>query len=398
MSEGTIAYRIRLRPGRERSVVRRHPWIYSGAVETIEAREGAPEGGLGEIVDAGGHHLATATVNPSAALIARILRFGPGPVDAAHLRGLLERAGALRAAVVPARTDAYRLVNTEGDGLAGLVVDRYGEYLVVQCLTRGMSLLEPFWLPALCELARPRGIVERSERAGRDPGLARSDGLRWGEAPPARLEVEEHGHRFLVDLSGGQKTGFYLDQRENRRLVAGLAAGKSVLNAFAYTGAFGLYAGAAGARAVTDVETSEAACDLARATWAANGLPAETLRTVREPAQRFLRRTEESFDLIILDPPPFARERRSVERAARAYKDLNLWAARRLARGGFLATFSCSQAVEPDLFQKIVFGASLDAGVPLQWIARLGAAPDHPVHLDHPEGEYLKGLLLRSAV
>jgi 23S rRNA (cytosine1962-C5)-methyltransferase len=208
--------------------------------------------------------------------------------------------------------------------------------------------------------------------------------------------VEERGHRFLVDLAGGQKTGFYLDQRENRRAIGELAAGRRLLNAFAYTGAFGIYAGAGGAREVVDVETSEAALDLARETWALNGLPPEGRRAVREPAQRFLRREATSFDLIVVDPPPFARERRNVPRAARAYKDLNLWALRRLEPGGYLATFSCSQAVTPDLFQKIVFAASVDAGVRLQWIARLGAAPDHPVHLDHPEGEYLKGFLLRS--
>jgi 23S rRNA (cytosine1962-C5)-methyltransferase len=169
-----------------------------------------------------------------------------------------------------------------------------------------------------------------------------------------------------------------------------------VLNAFAYTGAFGVHAGRAGARRVVGVETSESALALARANWELNGLPPDALHLVRQPVQRFLRDTRETFELIVLDPPPFARERRMLPRAARAYKDLNLWAVRRLSPGGFLATFSCSQAVGVDLFQKIVYGAALDAGARLQWIARLGPGPDHPVHIDHPEGEYLKGLLLRS--
>jgi 23S rRNA (cytosine1962-C5)-methyltransferase len=396
MMAAEITYRLWLRPGRERSVARRHPWVYSGAVERIEVRAGGPPGALGEIVDARGERLAVATVNPDAPLVARILRFDGGAVDAAHFTAALARAGALRRAVVPDRTHAYRLVNSEGDGLPGLIVDRYGEFLVLQCLTAGMAYLEPLWLPALVAVASPRGVVERSERATRDPDAARADGVHWGEAPPARLEVEERGHRFLVDLVGGQKTGFYLDQRENRRVIGELAAGRRVLNAFAYTGAFGIYAGAGGAREVVDVETSAAALDLGREAWALNDLSPSTRRAVHEPAQRFLRREAEPFGLIVLDPPPFARERRNVPRAARAYKDLNLWALRRLEPGGYLATFSCSQAVSPDLFQKIVFGAAVDAGVRLQWLARLGAAADHPVHLDHPEGEYLKGLLLRS--
>jgi 23S rRNA (cytosine1962-C5)-methyltransferase len=396
MTAAEITYRLWLRPGRERSVAHRHPWVYSGAVERIEIRAGGAREALGEIVDARGELLATATVNPEAPLVARILKFGPGAIDAAHFAAAFARAAELRRAVVPPRTNAYRLVNAEGDGLPGLIVDRYGDFLVVQCLTLGMSYLEPLWLPALVAVASPRGVIERSERATRDPDLARVDGVRQGEAAPARLEVEECGHRFLVDLAGGQKTGFYLDQRENRQRIGALSAGRRVLNAFAYTGAFGVYAGAGGAREVVQVETSEAALDLARENWALNDLSPERMRAVREPAQRFLRRATEPYDLIVLDPPPFARERRSVPRAARAYKDLNLWALQRLVPGGYLATFSCSQAVTPDLFQKIVFGAALDARVRLQWIARLGAAPDHPVHLDHPEGEYLKGLWLRS--
>ncbi len=390
-------YRLWLKPERERSVLRRHPWVFSGAVARLEALPGAQAGDLAQVLSADGRVLAIATLNPDGPLTARILRWDDGPIDGPWFSALLRRAAALRDCVIPANTDAYRLINAEGDGLPGLVVDRYGDYLVVQCLTAGMARLEPLWLAALVAEFVPAGVLERGERTRREPALGRRDGLRWGCLPDEALIVHECGLRFRVDLTHGQKTGFYLDQRENRRYVAQLARDRSMLNAFAYSGAFGVHAGSAGAGHVTAVETSAAALELAGENWALNDLPAERLLRVHAPVQGFLRTTRERFDLIVVDPPPFARDQSQVARAARAYKDLNLWALRRLAPGGFLATFSCSQHIGYDLFQKILFGASLDAGVPVQWLARLGAGPDHPVHLDHPQGEYLTGLLLRAA-
>ncbi len=391
-----IVYRVWLKEGRERSLERRHPWVYSGAVERIEALPDSAPGGLGEVVSARGEWLATAIIQPDATLVARALRFERGPIDGDWMRARVAQAKALRAAVVPPETDAYRLVNAEGDGLPGLIVDRYAQFLVVQALSAGMVRLARLWLPALVEAESPSGIVSRGDAQGRAHGAGSGDAVLWGEAPPARLVIREHGLRFAADLLAGQKTGFYLDQRENRRIIGALSRGRRMLNAFAYTNAFGVYAAAGGAASVVAVETSVSANELARENWALNGFEDERLRIVKEDAQRVLRQAGERYDLIVLDPPPFAKERGQVERAARAYKDLNLHALRCLAPGGLLATFSCSQHIEPELFQKIVFGASLDARVPAQWIARWGAGPDHPVHLDHPQGEYLKGLLLRA--
>jgi 23S rRNA (cytosine1962-C5)-methyltransferase len=389
-------YRVRLAPGRERSVLRRHPWIFSGAIATIEALDDARPGDLGLVLAAEGRRLGVAYVNPQIQLVARMLRWEDAPIDRDWFAARIAAALELRARLVPPEVTAVRLINGEGDRLPGLIADRYADVLAVQCLTLGMSRLEPLWLPELVGQTGARSVVDRSAHGRGDANLGRADGLLAGEEPPERVVVAEHGVRWWVDLASTQKTGFYIDQRENRRRLGELAAGRRVLNAFAYTGGFGLAAGARGAAAVVDVDTSSKALVLARENWSLNELPDEQLETVHQPAQEYLRGPCGLFDVIILDPPAFAKEPGHVARATRAYKDVNLWALKRLAPGGYLATFSCSQHVDADLFQKIIFGASVDAGRPLQWVARLGAGPDHPVHLDHPQGEYLKGLLLRA--
>ena len=400
LSDGTAAreidYVVHLRPGRERSVLRRHPWVFAGAIERLEERDTARPGGLGAVHGADGRQLGVSIVNPGAQLALRMLRWDAGPIDADWFAGALRRAGALRERVVPQDTNAYRLLNAEGDGLPGLIIDRYADTLVVQCTALGMSRLDALWLAALKAAFPGHTILDRSQRARSDANLVRKDGTLHGEAPAGPVEVREGGLRFRVDLAAGQKTGFYLDQRENRGRIAALCRGGRMLNAFAYTGSFAVWAGAHGAREVTCVDTSAAALALAQENWNLNGLPGEGLRVVRGRAGDYLRAVEERFDVIVLDPPAFAKQHTHVARAARAYKDINLWAMKRLAPGGYLATFSCSQHVGADLFQKIVFGASLDAQVSLQWLQRFGAGPDHPVHLDHPQGEYLKGYLLRS--
>jgi 23S rRNA (cytosine1962-C5)-methyltransferase len=392
-----IAYRLYLKPGRERSARHGHPWVYSGAVERIEGLADASVGELGEIIAADGAWIALGTIHPQAALCARILRFTPGAIDLPWFAATLRCAAQLRAQLVPAAADAYRCVHAEADQLPGLIVDRYGEWLVVQCLTAGMAHLERLWLPALCAAFPARGVLERARRAHRVVEIDRPDRLLWGEAPPEALEITEGAHRFVVRLGEGQKTGFYLDQRENRALIAPLACGGRVLDAFCYTGSFAVAMGAAGAASVVAVDTSGPALELAAENWRRNALPPEGLTLEHAPVREYLRRTNARFDLLILDPPPFAKTHGQIAGAARAYKDINMHALRRLAPGGYLATFSCSQHISSDLFQKILFGASIDAGVPLVIVRRLGAGPDHPVHLDHPQGEYLKGLLLRAA-
>jgi 23S rRNA (cytosine1962-C5)-methyltransferase len=390
-------YRLLLKPGRERSVRFRHPWIYSGAVATLEALESAEPGDLGEVWSADGEFLAVATVNPGSKITARILRWTEGEVDTGWLRLGLEAALGRRGEILAQEVQAYRWVHGEGDRLPGLIVDRYREYLVVQSLALFWHrILDPL-AGLLQELSGARGILLKMEAAVRDPQIPPETRLVSGEEPPARLEIEEGPARFLVDLRGGQKTGLYLDQRPNRIRIGALSAGREVLVPFAYTGGFGVHAGLGGARRVTLVESSETALALARENWELNGLGRTELEIVKADAWDYLRGLQSSFGLIVLDPPALAKAARHVDKASRGYKDINLHAMRRLDRSGWLATFSCSQHISLDLFQKILFGASRDADLSLQAYERMGAGPDHPVLLDHPQGEYLKGLLLRAA-
>lgn len=391
-----IQYRLYLKRDRERSVINRHPWLFSGSIERTEKTEVAKPGDLGEIFSASGMPLGTAIVNPGSQLTARVLRFDDGPINGDWFERLFKRSAQLRRETISDATNAYRVINAEGDGLPGLIIDRYDDYLVVQCVALGMARLESLWLPALMSVFTPKGIIERSERARRDVNLTRKDSLLAGEEPPSQVEIRENGLKFKVDMTAGQKTGFYLDQRENRETVGRLCAGKRVLNAFSFTGGFGIYAGAAGASEVIMADTSKPALLLARKNWELNELPNEALTIHRGSVQDYLREEGPPFDVIILDPPPFARERKHAEQATRAYKDVNLWAFKRLAPGGYLATFSCSQHIGLTLFQQVIFGAAIDAGYTSQWIQRLGAGADHPVSIDHPQGEYLTGLLLRS--
>ena len=394
MSE--VRHRIRLRPGRERAVLAGHPWVFSGAAEEVHSLPGAVDGDLCDVTDAAGTWIARGTLHARSQILCRILTWREEPIDTPFFRRRVAQAAALRGALeTAAETDAYRLVNAEGDRLPGLIVDRYADVLSVQCLTIGMDRLRDLWLEALRLEIEPAAIVDATGSAPREPGLPERREVLHGEIPSVAIPIRENGHRFQVPIFGGQKTGFYLDQRENRALFASIAEGKDVLDGHAYTGAFGVYAGAAGARRVVLVESSEPALDRARRHWAENDLAEERAVFVHADIGRHLRETHEEFDAIVLDPPPFARTRGSVDRAARAYKDVNLWALRRLRPGGFLMTFSCSQHVDADLFQKILFGAARDARASLQWARRLGAGIDHPVHLDHPQGEYLKGMLLR---
>jgi 23S rRNA (cytosine1962-C5)-methyltransferase len=285
-------------------------------------------------------------------------------------------------------------------GYLVLIVDRYGEYLVVQFLTQGIVAHQADIIEILVERLAPRGIIERSDADMRDKeGLPPAEGLIWGHAPPATLEIRDaSGLVSLVDLLAGQKTGSYLDQAFNHLRVGSYAAGKEVLDAFSYAGGFSVAAAKAGATRITAADSSPAALDLVTANMAANGLGGVELETVAEDVFRLLRQyrqVEQQFDLIILDPPKFAHTQGQIDRATRGYKDINLIAMQLLRPGGILATFSCSGLVSPDLFQKVIFGAALDARRDVQVVERLSQAPDHPLLLTFPEGEYLKGLICR---
>lgn len=388
---------VHLKRGRERALQNRHPWLFSGAIERVEGR--AQPGDLVEIVDSAGRPCARGYYNAHSQIAIRILTWDPDEVvDEAFWSRRLEAAIARRTTLPDlADTTACRLVYAESDGLPGLIVDRYGEWLVLQSLTAGIEQRKGMLAALLMELLAPRGVYERSDVDVRPrEGLEDAVGPLAGEAPPPCVEIVEHGHRFRVDVHQGHKTGFYLDQRENRKRVARYCAGAHVLNAFAYTGGFGVYAGAAGARRIVNLDSSAEALAAAEKHMALNGIEHERVETIEGDAFRVLRTMRDQarrFDVIILDPPKFAFSQAQVQAAARGYKDINLQAMHLLRPGGILATFSCSGAVDQVLFQKILFGASLDAGRQVRILEQPSQAADHPVALTFPEGTYLKGFI-----
>jgi len=390
---------IELKRGREKSLKRRHPWIFSGAVEKASGKAGDTVA----VLDSAKKALARAAYSPKSQIRARVWTFDPKEeVDAQFFRGRLDKALALREALPAAKhTNALRLVHGESDGLPGLVVDRYDDVLVAQFLAAGVERWRDPILDLLMELTGCAAIYERSDAEVRKlEGLEARAGFARGNRNASRCPIIEYGLNFRVDVEQGQKTGFFLDQRENRARVRSLAAGREVLDGFCYTGGFSIAALAGGAKRITALESSAAALDVARENLAANPLDASRIEFRQADVFAELRKLRDGaarFDLIILDPPKFAPTAAQVKKAARAYKDINLWSLKLLAPGGLLATFSCSGGVSAELFQSIVAGAALDAGADAKIIDRFTAAADHPVALEFPEGEYLKGLLVLKA-
>jgi len=391
---------LKLKPGRERSLLRRHPWIFSGAVDRTS---GSPQGGdTVQVLGADGRFLAWAAYSPASQIRARVWSFDEAEVPGPELfEKRVEIALARRRAeIAPETTNAVRLVHGESDGLPGLIADRYGDALVVQLLSAGCEKWRDTLIGTLRERSGCARVYERSDTDARElEGLPASSGLVRGIAADGALEIVEHGIKYEVDVAAGQKTGFYLDQRDNRHSVGHLAAGREVLDCFCYTGAFALSALAGGARSVVSIDASAQALVRARRNLELNGLAAgraEWLEADVFEALRTLRRDGRQFDLIVLDPPKFAPTSKDAARAARGYKDINLNALKLLRPGGLLATFSCSGGVSAELFQKILAGAAADAGTALLLRERYRSAPDHPVRVEFPEGEYLKGLLLEK--
>jgi 23S rRNA (cytosine1962-C5)-methyltransferase len=392
-----IEDRMILKPGRERSVLNRHPWIFASAVDRLEGQH--QDGGNILVCNSQHQPLGWASLSYNSQIRARLWTFNPDQLITRDLiEQRLQRAFHLRSTLVPAaETNALRLVHAESDGLPGVVVDRYGEILVMQCLTAGADYWRETIKEILINLYQPESLYERSDVDIRTlEHLPSRTGLLYGRPLDELIQINENQLSFWVDIAQGHKTGFYLDQRSNRAVVRDLSQGKKVLNCFSYSGSFTVNALHGGASSVLSIDTSQAALELAQKNVTLNNLPLDQCDWSEEDVFKALRRLRdqaESFDLIILDPPKFAPTSAQVERAARGYKDINLLAFKLLRTNGILVTFSCSGGITPDLFQKIVFSAALDAGVSARWVKSLTQGCDHPVDLCFPEGAYLKGLV-----
>jgi 23S rRNA (cytosine1962-C5)-methyltransferase len=393
-----------LKPGREKSLLRRHPWVFSGAVQQVDNEPAS--GGTLDVLSANGHFLARGFYSPHSQIRSRVWTFDPEEqVGDDFFRRRIHSAVRARDFLTPllesgevsgTPIDALRLIHAESDYLPGLVVDRYGDTLVMQCLTAGVEVWRELLADLLLKETGLRNIYERSDADVRElEGLPGRSGVIRGEVSPT-ITIHENGLKFLVNVATGHKTGFYLDQRINRGHVHTLAQGREVLDCFCYTGGFTVNALAGGARSVLAVDSSSDALSLVHENVALNALPADRLELLEGDVFQVLRKLRDearSFDMIVLDPPKFAASASQAEKASRGYKDINLLAFKLLRPGGILVTFSCSGVVDAGLFQKIVAGAALDAGAEVQIIEHLAQAPDHLVALNFPEGTYLKGLV-----
>lgn len=389
---------VHLKSGREKSVLRRHPWIFTGSINRVDGEPGT--GDTVRILDSHGTELGLGAYSPASQIRVRLWTTDANArIDEDFLRGRLEAALQLRRSLGLERPVAgVRWVHGESDGLPGVVVDRYADFLVLQALSAGAESWRETLAGLLLDLTGAQGIYERSDVDVRKlEGLPERAGNLLGEEPPEKIEITEDGLHYQIDIRKGHKTGFYLDQRSNRHQVRKLSRGKDVLDCFCYTGGFTLNALVGEAKSALAVDASGEALAQAQEQAALNGLDDGRVRWQEGDVfqvLRLLRDKGQRFDMIVLDPPKFAPTSVQVERAARGYKDINLLAFKLLRPGGLLVTFSCSGGVTAELFQKIVAGAALDAGVEGRIVRHLHASSDHPVGIHFPEGEYLKGLVI----
>jgi 23S rRNA (cytosine1962-C5)-methyltransferase len=384
---------IYLKPGRDKPIRMGHPWVFSGAIAKKEGTGAAGE--LCSVVSASGEPLGIGCYNEHSAIRIRMLAGKGEMFDAAEVVGRIREAVARRASILATSTDSCRLVNSEGDRLPGLIVDKYAGGVCLQILTAGMERYRADVLDGLRRCCAPAFVYERSDTDARArEGLALQEGPVSGVIPQ-QLVVAENGLRFAADLVAGQKTGFFFDQRENRKLFRSYAGERSVCDCFCYSGGFSVYGLAGGARSVLMIDISDAAVLSAKENCLLNGFGAELHEGISADVFQFLRSTDRRFGCIVLDPPKFARHKGEVEAAARGYKDINLLALRNVEPGGIVFTFSCSNAVDPTMFRQIVFAAAADSRRFVTVLHVLAAGPDHPFNIAHREGEYLKGLALR---
>lgn len=391
-----MAASIILQKGREKSLKRRHPWVFEGAIATIRGR--CRPGDTVDVISANGEWLGRGAFSPESQIRVRIWSFNPQEsIDNTFFSRRLETALRLRYTLMQqAQTNACRLIAAESDGLPGVTIDLYNQVAVLQLLSAGAERHREKIVWALRKLLPDVVIFERSDvEVRKKEGLEPIVQLLHGELPD-EIEIHEHGVKIIVNPSTGHKTGFYLDQRENRLTASRYANNASVLNCFSYTGTFACYALKGGAKHVTNVDVSQPALDLAKRHIALNGFAAESCSQVKGDVFNVLRSYHESkqqFDMVILDPPKFVDSKASLKRASRGYKDINLYGIHAVKPGGTLLTFSCSGLMPQSLFQKIVADAALDAGREVKAIEHLSQAPDHPIGLNYPEGDYLKGLV-----
>jgi 23S rRNA (cytosine1962-C5)-methyltransferase len=388
-----------LKKGKEKAALQRHPWIFSGAIEKVK---GSPANGdVVKVLAANKDFLAYGYYNDKSRVAVRLLEWvETETIDKDWYQQRIQTAIAARKHVLlKGDTNTCRLVFSEADFLPGLIVDQYADFLSLQILSAGMENIKADIIDILKAELNPTGIFDKSDASARThESLDVEQGLLWGENPPEFLEVRENGIRYHINIEGGQKSGFYCDQRDNRLLLADYAAGKSVLDCFSYSGGFSLNSLKQGATQVTSVDSSALALETLQRNIGLNGFAGDRSTSIQSDVNKQLRVFKEegkTFDIVVLDPPKYAPSRSALDRAARAYKDLNRLGMGLLESGGLLATFSCSGAVDLETFKQIIAWAALDAGKEVQIVKQFHQPEDHPVRISFPEGEYLKGLLLR---
>lgn len=390
---------IKLKKGRDKSFNRKHPWIFSGAVDSVKNLN--TNGETVDIISGDGKFLGYGSYSSHSQISVRVLSFNPEEkIDRAFFKQRIENAIQFRKQIINYElTNSYRLINAESDSLPGLVVDKYADFIVCQFLSAGAEFWKKEIVEILVDLINPSGIFERSDVEVREKeGLQQSKGILYGKAPEELIEIIENENRFLVDINYGHKTGFYLDQRDNRKLLENFVLGKEVLNCFSYTGGFSIYAIKAGASKVVNVDSSAESLSLAHKIFTLNGIDSSKYENTQDDVFKYLRKlrdTSKQFDVIILDPPKFAESVSQIEKASRGYKDINLLALKLLKKNGVLFTFSCSGHIVPELFNKIIADAAADAGREVHLLKYLTQSPDHTMLTSFPEGLYLKGLVCK---
>ncbi len=388
---------VKLKKGRDKSLLRKHPWIFSGAID--KTKDIKQNGETVDIISADGKLLGFGSFSSQSQISVRVLSFNPDDkIDFEFFTNRIHQAIELRKNIINEKsTDAYRLINAENDFLPGLIVDKYNDYLVCQFLSAGSEFHKKETTDILNSLLKPKGIYERSDANVRlKEGLKQSKGILAGKIPDNLIEIIENDRKFLVDIIDGHKTGFYLDQRQNRELLTQFVGNKEILNCFSYTGGFSVYALSAGAKKVFNVDSSESALNLSQQNFELNRFASEQFENIHADVFTYLRKMRDQnrqFDLIILDPPKFAESANQVNKASKGYKDINLLALKLLKKNGVLFTFSCSGHITQDLFSKIIADAAIDSGRNVHILNHLTQSPDHTISTTFPEGLYLKGLI-----